>query len=68
MLLSTRLVRIIENHADELTQGIVKVLRTNPKTTAYQRLWEADVHRRAYGVYRNPGRALGKPEVLLEMK
>ncbi len=55
MLLSTRLVRIIEDHADGLTKGIVKVLRTNPKTTAYQRLSEADVHRRAYGVYRNLG-------------
>jgi hypothetical protein len=58
MLLSTRLVRMIEDHADGLTQGIVEILRTNTRTASYQRLPEADVHRRAFGVYRNLGKWL----------
>lgn len=58
MLLSTRLVRMIEDHAEGLTRGIVEILRTSAKTASYQRLPEADVHRRAYGVYRNLGKWL----------
>lgn len=52
MLLSTRLVRMIEDHAETLTQGIVETLRTNPRTTSYRRLDESDIHRRPYEVYR----------------
>jgi hypothetical protein len=35
MLLSYRLVKLIETHSDELTAGLVEKLRTDPKTCHY---------------------------------
>lgn len=58
-MLSARLVRVIEEHAEELTRGVLKDLATNPRTPAYHRLPPEELHRRVYDVYHNLGRWLG---------
>ena len=54
-MLSDRLVRMIELHADELTGALVKELQSNRRTASYHQLsWEA-IHSRTYDVYKNLG-------------
>lgn len=59
-MLSARLVRRIEEHAEELTRGLLNDLGSNPRTPAYHRLSREELHRRVYEVYRNLGRTLGE--------
>jgi len=47
-MLSTRLVRMIEDHAEELTRGLVRDLQTNPQTLSYRHLSHENLHRRVY--------------------
>jgi len=58
-MLSPRLVRMIEDHAEQLTRGVVHDLQTNRHTASYHHLSREELHRRAYEVYRNLGRWLG---------
>ncbi len=58
MLLSTRLVQRIEDHAEELTRGVVQDLQSNPKTPSYHALPSQTIQRRAYDVVRNLGKWL----------
>ncbi len=57
-MLSDRLVRMIEDHADELTRGVVNDLQSNARTQAYHKLSREELHHRAFEVYRNLGRWL----------
>lgn len=59
-MLSVRLVRMIEDHAEELTRGVLDDLQSNPRTPSYHRLDREELHRRVYDVYRNLGRWLGE--------
>ena len=52
------LMRLIEIHADPLTDRLAQRLRTDPRTTAYRRLDEREVRGRAHRVYRNLSRWL----------
>ena len=54
-MLSTRLVRLIESHAEDLTRGLVGHLKAHPRTPSYHHYSDADLHTRAYNVYRNLG-------------
>jgi hypothetical protein len=54
-MLSTRLVRLIEDHAEELTRGVLNDLQTNASTPSYHRLSREQLHHRVYDVYRNLG-------------
>ena len=54
-MLSVRLVQMIEDHAEELTQGLIKDLQTNPRTPHYHHLTYEELHYRTYAVYRNLG-------------
>ena len=54
-MLSDRLVRMIEQHADELTRTLVENLQSNPRTAAYHRLSREAIHDRTYNVYKNLG-------------
>lgn len=54
-MLSDRLVRMIESHAEELTRALVQNLQSNPRTQSYQRFSREAVHHRTYDVYRNLG-------------
>jgi len=59
-MLSARLVRMIEDHADELTQGLVRNLQSHPQTPSYRQLSRDNLHGRIYEVYRNLGQWLGR--------
>lgn len=54
-MLSTRLVRLIETHAEELTRGVVAHLKSHPRTPSYQTFTDAELHDCAYRVYKNLG-------------
>ena len=54
-MLSDRLVRRIETHADELTRALVDDLQHNPRTPAYHRLSREVLHHRTYHVYKDLG-------------
>jgi len=55
MMLSAHLVQMIEDHAEELTRGVVRDLQSNRRTPHYHRLTYEDLHNRTYRVYRNLG-------------
>jgi hypothetical protein len=59
-MLSVRLVQLIENHAEELTRGLLDDLRSNSRTPAYHNLPREELRHRVYNVYRNLGRWLGE--------
>ncbi len=59
-MLSTRLVKAIEDNAEQLTLGLLDDLQTNPRTTSYHKLSREEIHRRVYSVYRNLGDWLGR--------
>ena len=54
-MLAVRLVQMIEDHAEELTQELIKDLQHNPRTPHYHHLTSEELHFRAYSVYRNLG-------------
>ena len=54
-MLSIRLVHMIEDHAEELTQELVQVLKNHPRTSHYHHLTNEELHYRTYSVYRNLG-------------
>ena len=58
-MLSVRLVQMIEDHAEELTRGLITTLQTHFRTPHYHRLTYEELHYRTYTVYRNLGHWLG---------
>ena len=54
-MLSIRLVHMIEDHAEELTRGLIKDLQANPRTPHYHHLTYEELHYRTYSVYHNLG-------------
>ena len=54
-MLTVRLVQMIEDHAEELTQELVKDLQHNPRTPHYHHLTAEELHYRTYSVYRHLG-------------
>lgn len=59
-MLSARMIRLIEDHAEDLTSEVLKDIGTNPRTPSYHRLSRDELHRRLYDVYHNLGRWLGE--------
>ena len=57
-MLSARLVKVIEDHAEQLTRGLIDDLLTNHRTSHYHHLTREELHHRLYDVYRNLGRWL----------
>ncbi|MGD0221200.1 MAG: hypothetical protein ABSF71_02585 [Terriglobia bacterium] len=55
-MLAVRLIQMIEDHAEALTEGLIKDLRNNPRTPHYHHLTFAEIHYRTYSVYRNLSR------------
>src|SRR4030095_7611327 len=55
-MISVRLVAMIEDHAEQLTAGLVNDLLQHPRTAGYHRLSPLEVHNRAYDVYHNLGK------------
>lgn len=52
-MLSVHLVRLIEQHAEQLTETVLDDLGSNPRTASYHTLSREELHRRAYEVFRN---------------
>ncbi len=50
---------MIEDHAEQLTRGLVTDLQSNARTETYHKLPAHELHRRAYEVYHNLGDWLG---------
>jgi hypothetical protein len=59
-MLSVRLVQLIENHAEELTRGLLDDLKSNTRTPGYHGLPREELRHRVYNVYRNLGRWLNE--------
>ena len=57
-MLTKRLVALIEDHADELTARIVRLVREDPRTPEYRRFDDEDLGRLAHRVYADLGRWL----------
>lgn len=57
-MLSTRLVRMIEDHAEQITHSLLNDLQSNPRTPTYNGLSRDELHRRVFEVYHNLGRWL----------
>jgi len=55
-MLSARLVRMVEEHAEELTEGLLQHFREHPRLTAH--VPEDEVRRRTLAVYSHLGRWL----------
>jgi len=54
-MLSDRLVRMIEGHAEELTRALDEDLQSNPRTASYHSLQRETIHHRTYQVYKELG-------------
>jgi hypothetical protein len=52
-MLSGRLVRLIEDHAEELTRELLDDVLSNPHTLAFHALPQEELRRRLRGVHRN---------------
>jgi hypothetical protein len=64
-MLSARLVKIIEDHADDMTRSLIEHVRHDARS-AELRLPDDQLRKRAYDVYHNLGRWLGdKSEVAI---
>ncbi len=59
-MLSERLVRMVEDHAEQLTSGLIADLKRNPRTAGYHKLADAEIHLRVFNVYHDLGEWLGK--------
>jgi len=55
---------MIEENAEQITQGLLKDIQTNPNTSSYQQFSVEEMHTRAYNVYKNPGEWVGRPIVV----
>ena len=55
-----RLMDLIEDHADELTDRLVRRMREDPRTTGYHRFDDEELGERAREVYSHLGRWLGE--------
>ena len=58
-MLSARLIRMIEDHAEQLTRALLTDMQSNPRTPSYHKLASHEVHDRVYNVYRHLGQWLG---------
>jgi hypothetical protein len=66
-MLSMRLVKMIEDHAEDLTRGVVGDLEVNPRTPAYGELPREALYRRVHEVFRDFGQWLEyKPDETME--
>jgi hypothetical protein len=68
-MISAKLVAMIEDHADQLTAGLIDHLRRHPRTSGYHGLARSELRDRAYDVYRNLGMWLTRgPESEIEAR
>lgn len=61
-MLSAYLIRLVEQHADTLTDELVADLLSNARTPSFHRLSRDELHHRAFTVYHGLGTWLADPE------
>ena len=62
-MLSARLIQMIQDHAEDLMSGLIGKLKTHPRTPAYRRFSDTEIHTRLYTVYKELGAWMGgKPD------
>src|SRR5262245_52600776 len=54
------LMRLIETHANDLTESLMKNVRVNPRTPSLREVAEAELTARAFDLYHNLSRWLGE--------
>ena len=54
------LMRLIETHANDLTERVMKEVRVHPRTASLHEVAEAELTARAFDLYHNLGRWLGE--------
>jgi hypothetical protein len=54
------LMRLIETHAEELTDRVIQAVRTNPRTSFLHAVSEAELKRRGFDLYHNLSRWLAE--------
>jgi hypothetical protein len=57
-MISQRLLRLVEQNADRLTNDVIAEIRRDPRTPAYHKLSDEDLHERALDLFRNLGQWL----------
>jgi hypothetical protein len=57
-MLSARLVRMVEDHAEQLSQAVLDEVGSNPLTPSYHSLPREELYRRTYAVFSNLARWL----------
>ena len=57
-MISQRLLRLVQQNADRLTNDLITEVRRDPRTTAYHKLSEEDLHERALDLFHNLGQWL----------
>jgi len=68
-MISQRLIRVVEQNAERLTQDLIAAIRRDPRTEAYHRMSDEDLHERALDLYRNLGQWLsGRTEFAVETR
>jgi hypothetical protein len=60
-MLATRLMELIDNHAERLTQTALKDLSTNPRTRSFQLIPPDELHARVFATYHHLGKWIGDP-------
>lgn len=58
-MLASRLIELVETHADTLTQAVLKDLSTNPRTRAFHLVPSYELEARVFATYHNLGKWIG---------
>jgi len=51
---------MVEDHADQLTRGLIAELKQDPRTSEYSKFSNEEIYRRVYKVYHDLGEWLGR--------
>jgi hypothetical protein len=60
-MLGARLIQLIENHAESLTQETIEDVLTNEHTASFRRVSKAELGPRMAALYQNLGKWIGDP-------
>jgi len=61
-MLANRLIQLIENHSESLTQGVLNDVLTNEHTVSFRKVPRAELKPRIASLYQNLGRWIGSPD------
>jgi hypothetical protein len=68
-MISQRLIRLVEQNAERLIQDLIAEVRRDPRTQAYHRMSDEDLHERGLDLFRSLGRWLsGRTEFAIQTR